>query len=495
MTADAAILELPKIPLQAKELLPEYSGIYYVLDEANIIWYIGQAKNIRKRWQGKSHHRFEQLEAQKKNYFTIYYEKFSEFQLNNVESQRINKYLPHLNASPVKTKNVRPTETLLRETLAAIAPFAFILGVEPPRQEIASQMNNTQVKSSAKDSHLSIIHICLDDVALNAIYQPESIEEKTAIEQKPFSSRKAYSSRWKSVQLGYNMMLRLTVCGYAIEVTPWSYWDQNNEAEGLREYIQTTLAQESIKALTPESLHKIQQQADKGKNYAYFLQRSNAYTFDLIKLLFNDTIDKEKIKEDLSKISEDYKVRKRGVGSRPKSIGIEELIINKGIDLSKYLTKDVKLLSRDRIGLYINSFVISDHKQKFPITNLAYGILDNKEVRTISYQLDRLYFLAGVDIKAWLLVEEYLKEFAKPATELMNGEGYVEKFYISALKYIVPAKVNIELEDIGYSAWIPFGPSEEFDTFELAKEEIHRRLINSDLPKLKVTFRRETIRK
>jgi excinuclease UvrABC nuclease subunit len=50
LIADAAILELPKIPLQAKELLPEYSGIYYVLDEAKIIWYIGQAKNIRKRW-------------------------------------------------------------------------------------------------------------------------------------------------------------------------------------------------------------------------------------------------------------------------------------------------------------------------------------------------------------------------------------------------------------------------------------------------------------
>jgi predicted GIY-YIG superfamily endonuclease len=113
LLADAAILELPKVPLQAKELLPESSGIYYVLDETNKVWYIGQAKNIRKRWQGKAHHRIFQLEAQKKNHFTIYYEQVSEFQLDSVEKQRIEKYHPHLNASPVKKKNVHPTETLL----------------------------------------------------------------------------------------------------------------------------------------------------------------------------------------------------------------------------------------------------------------------------------------------------------------------------------------------------------------------------------------------
>ncbi|HAG82130.1 MAG TPA: excinuclease ABC subunit C, partial [Cyanobacteria bacterium UBA12227] len=62
--------------------------------------------------------------------------------------------------------------------------------------------------------------------------------------------------------------------------------------------------------------------------------------------------------------------------------------------------------------------------------------------------------------KGWLLVEEYLKDFASPANHLSNGVGYIEKFYISARKYIVPAKVNIKLESIGYSAWIPFGLSE-----------------------------------
>ena len=44
LIADAVILQLPKITLHAKQLLPEYSGIYYVLDESNNVWYIGQAK-------------------------------------------------------------------------------------------------------------------------------------------------------------------------------------------------------------------------------------------------------------------------------------------------------------------------------------------------------------------------------------------------------------------------------------------------------------------
>ena len=270
MIADAAILQLPKVSLQAKQLLPEYSGIYYLLDETNTVWYIGKAINIRKRWQGKAHHRIYQLEAQRKH-FTIYYEPVSKTQLDEVEKQRIEKYQPHLNASPVKTKKVRPTETLLRETIAAIADFAFILGVEPPRKEVASQIN-----------------------------------------------------------------------------VDW----------------------------------------------------------------------------------------------------------------------------------------------------LAFGILNNRQTRSApSYQFNTVYLLASVEKNAWLLVEEYLKGFAKPATGLSNGEGDVQKFYVSARKFVVPAKVNIKLENIGYSAWIPFGTSAAFPTYEAAKEEITRRLKNSDLPGLKLVFKRETITK
>jgi predicted GIY-YIG superfamily endonuclease len=506
LIADAAILELSKVPLQAKQLLPEYSGIYYVLDETNKVWYIGQAKNLCKRWQGKTHHRIYQLEAQKKKHFTIYYEPVNVSQLSVVEQQRIQKYHPHLNASPVKTKKVRPTETLLRETLAAIAPFAFLLGVEPPRQNVKSQVANYWVKNVAKVFHLNVIHICLDDAALDAIYQPETIEEKVAIEAKPFTSRKAYASQWEVFQLGFNPpMLRLLVNNCVIEVTSWSQWCPQEEPLGLREYFQATLAQESIMALTPESLTKLQQQADKEKSSTFHLQRLNPYTEDAIALFFNDPVDREGIKRDLTKLSEDYKAGRRGTGSRSRPIksrpinlefiSIEELLISRGIEPQKYSRKGVMHLpTSNRMGLYIQSFGIGN-EQSFSVANIARGFIDNQEIRTVSSQFDTIYLLAGVEEKAWLLIEEYLKDFAKPATGLKNGEGFVEKFYVSARKYLVPAKVNIKLENIGYSAWIPFGFSQEFPTFEAAIEEISKRLKDSNLPGLKVGFKRETIAK
>lgn len=167
MIADVDILTLDKVVLQAKQILPEYSGIYYVVDENNNIWYIGKAKNLRKRWQGKAHHRIYQLEAQ-----------VSESQLDSIEKQRIEKYHPHLNASPVKTKNLRPTETLLRETLAAIADFAFILGVEPPRKEIQDEIALKAYKLGQKKVlNSTVIHVCIDRDIFNNIYQPESIED------------------------------------------------------------------------------------------------------------------------------------------------------------------------------------------------------------------------------------------------------------------------------------------------------------------------------
>ena len=70
MSADEHILQLPHISLKSRTLLPEESGIYYVVDETSIIWYIGKAKNLRTRWTGDSHHRLDQLQKQRKKQFT-----------------------------------------------------------------------------------------------------------------------------------------------------------------------------------------------------------------------------------------------------------------------------------------------------------------------------------------------------------------------------------------------------------------------------------------
>ncbi len=123
MLADIHILNLSKVSLETKELLPEYSSIYYVIDENKTVWYIGKANNIRKRWQGKAHHRIDQLEIQKQKYFSIYYEQVNYSKLDKIEKQQIKKYTPHLNNSPIKNQKLLPTETLLRGTVKIIVSF------------------------------------------------------------------------------------------------------------------------------------------------------------------------------------------------------------------------------------------------------------------------------------------------------------------------------------------------------------------------------------
>ncbi|GAB4525998.1 MAG: hypothetical protein Tsb0014_05880 [Pleurocapsa sp.] len=504
MIADANILNLPKISLEFKELLPENSGIYYVLDEDKLVWYIGQAKNLRKRWQGKNHHRFYQLEIQSKKKFTIYWEQIQESRLNQLEKQRIEKYHPHLNASPVKTKKVHPTETLLRETIVAISDFAFILGIEPPRKDIESKIGHYSL-AKKEVLNLNIIHICLDNNVLDDIYQTKSIEERAAIKKKIFTTRKAYASKWEAFSLNSKFMVRLFVNGYAVEVTYWSRWNTTNDNN--LEYINTSLAKEYIRALRPECLARLKQQGDKNKSYYLYLQRIKPYTSDLISLMFNETIDIPSIKQKITKVSQVYKQGKRGVGSRSKSINaeitIDELISSRGIDIQKYSQGGIIPMSgRDRIGLYIKCFSVDLKKPRLvklsnsievPAHVPAWGIINNQETQSSCRDFDTVYLLYGVERKAWLLVEEYLQDFAKPSLKLNNGESYIRRFYVSARKYITPAKVNIKLNKMQYSAWIPFGMTEEYPTFEAAQEEIKNRLSKADLPNLKMIFEKETI--
>ncbi|MBP0009602.1 hypothetical protein [Roseofilum sp. Belize Diploria] len=58
---------------------------------------------------------------------------------------------------------------------------------------------------------------------------------------------------------------------------------------------------------------------------------------------------------------------------------------------------------------------------------------------------------------------------------------------------LVPAKGNIKILEVGSGFGIPFGPSDDFPTFETAKAEIKRRLQTSDLPEMKLTFQPEKV--
>ena len=224
--------------------------------------------------------------------------------------------------------------------------------------------------------------------------------------------------------------------------------------------------------------------------------------------MFKETIDSDISKAQLNKISEEYKAGMRGLGSRSRPVKskliisdfttIDELLLSRGINPEKYSRNEIMGYDRagKRMGVFIKCLHVDLKKTYQNIGNTAFGILNHKTASSSPRQFEEVYFLSSVDCKCWLLVEEYLKGFAKPAfNKLSNGVGFVKKFYTSPRKYVAPAKVHIKLESIGYSGWVPFGQSEEFSTFELATEEIRKRLTDSGLPGLKVGFKCETITK
>ena len=257
MNADTYILQLPHVLLKSKELLPEDSGIYYVIDENKLIWYIGKAKNIKTRWSGKTHHRILQLGSQKGKVFHIYFEIISPDQLTKVEKARIEEYKPQLNGSKVKTKTIRPAETLLRETLNALSEYMMIIGIEPPRKDDPVYIEKCNKFGSnwsilKKVLPLPIIHLCIDK---SSIYN--NTEDSRATElaiNKAFSSRKAYTNKWEFRKSGERTSIRLLVNGYAVEV-----YDISKEAITLiTGYELTALAGIPVRAINQESLQAIQ---------------------------------------------------------------------------------------------------------------------------------------------------------------------------------------------------------------------------------------------
>jgi hypothetical protein len=110
MLADKFILDLERVELQNKELLPDYSGIYYVIDRQHLIWYIGRSINLQQRWNSieNPHHRYHQLltiATQKNTEFFIHYYQEQKNKLNKLEQAHISKYQPCLNYTSVVKKN------------------------------------------------------------------------------------------------------------------------------------------------------------------------------------------------------------------------------------------------------------------------------------------------------------------------------------------------------------------------------------------------------
>ncbi|CBN56835.1 MULTISPECIES: GIY-YIG nuclease family protein [Kamptonema] len=91
-----------QLTLRLRDRLPDLPGIYFVVGEREQLFYIGQAKNLRKRWAGKSHHRYKQFARKGLDKIIIKYILASVSELNELECKYIKQFNPLLNDGKVK---------------------------------------------------------------------------------------------------------------------------------------------------------------------------------------------------------------------------------------------------------------------------------------------------------------------------------------------------------------------------------------------------------
>ena len=90
------VLSLPFVSLDDRHLLPQEPVIYFALDSADTLLYIGKSVNARMRWASNSHHRYEQLV--KIGGVRLAYWLCLKEELSNKESALIQRFKPKFNS-------------------------------------------------------------------------------------------------------------------------------------------------------------------------------------------------------------------------------------------------------------------------------------------------------------------------------------------------------------------------------------------------------------
>lgn len=522
------ILQLPHIGLNSRALLPEQSGIYYVLDETSIIWYIGQAQNLRSRWAGDSHHRLYQLQKQRKKQLTIYYEILAKSQLDAIERQRIENYNPQLNGTKVKKKNLHPTETLLRETLVILAPYSFVLGVESPRkedikfiQDCTDWRDNWRIQKAVLP--LNVIHVGINLNELEAAFQ-DGISAIPFL-RKVFRKRSNYSNDWDCKgektfeKFGRLLLRRLLVNGFAIEI----YEARQEAVEYIQCYELTQLAGVNIRTVNEASMAVLKNKCLLGfvgmyvhsdkENHPYqelcrrAIERISPYKEDLVKLIFNEELETSKLQilptALKTKVESPTGLPVRLANLAAKKEYLKSLLTERGLDLRRYqINKYLERIPRDesyvesnhdrRMIVYVKSFIYGDLRQPIYYTEKIQGSqgLIHQLPNLLNCPYKEVYLTSTVDRALWLLLEPYLSDFAK--VELKEEEGYINKVYVSVRKFLVPAMLTVTLNG-KWKADIPFGPKDNMSCSEVANI-IKSRLQDSGIPKLKFLFKSESTR-
>jgi GIY-YIG catalytic domain len=156
-----------QLTLRLRDLLPDHPGIYFVVGEREQLFYVGQAKNLRKRWAGASHHRYKQFARKGLDKIVIRYILASVSELNELERQYIEQFNPLLNYYTVK-KYLPKTSPRLSELqrllkLASLPLFPSVIykshnGQTIPREP--SDLFRGLVTGVYEDRQLHILVLC-----------------------------------------------------------------------------------------------------------------------------------------------------------------------------------------------------------------------------------------------------------------------------------------------------------------------------------------------
>jgi hypothetical protein len=516
---DSFILHLPHVGLINKDSLPESSGIYYVLDDKNVVWYIGQARNLKIRWSGKNHHRFYQLQKQRKHRFSIYYELAYEYELDEKEKLRIEQYNPQLNGTKVKKKQLRPAETLLRETLLLIAPYSIILGIEPPRKEESELVSRSiecgeEWRVQKAVLALPVIHICFNFQALSQDELKSDSYVKEVL-KKAFRKRTNFSHNWeiKPAWLAkryrrYRLtpLRRLLVNGFAIEV----YNIPSKVAEWIEDSENAKLLGVEIRAVSNLALNKIKKlccirewglhihsdpESELSKDLTrVYLSRISPYSLDndVIKLVFNEEIDFSKVQ---IKLQEKHKtlLPARLYNLTVRKNFCRDFLVKQGIDLNLYNVKDYlehlpkdenfyDNLSSKKMVIFIKPFM---YQNTLKISNEA-GIFMKKNP---DVKKEKVYLLTKVEKAIWLLLKDCLSGFAKESLE--TNEVCVKKLIVSDRVFLRTALVKTNIEGVWISQ-VPFGTKDGL-SFDEVKKIIQNRIEERKIAGLKFSFEPESL--
>lgn len=131
------------------------------------------------------------------------------------------------NGTKVKIKKLQPTEMLLRKTLSILAPYSFVLGVEPPRKEaneIIQQAIALKENWLVQDNvlPLDVIYLCINRKEIEETLK--KAQQVNTFLRQVFKKTEQYSQNWtcNAKESNYALRLqpirRLKVNGYAIEI-------------------------------------------------------------------------------------------------------------------------------------------------------------------------------------------------------------------------------------------------------------------------------------